>query len=1191
MCKAIERVLVFVGIAAGVCATDVAAQVMGTGAMGVGATGAQSTGGLQLPGGATAVPAGVTSQPGTPRVSGVLTGPVITVPIDPGPVPVPYETVDNLEGDWVNLMNPPYRPMVLSDDGFSLWAVDNHNNQVHYFSNGTGTPTSTFGVPVGPVSIAKWTDGSDLRLIVVCRTSWVVCLLDADTGEILDVLQMEDPATGRQLGEPADIVVVGDDAWVTASASDAVVEIDLTTFSIANVLYMPSKHPTFLSVDTNGDILVVPQASGNNTLVHRPEGSFIPGPAHVGELGVIDGADTSVVINGLNDYDVFRIDTTGVTPVMSPAAQHVGTVMFAHAVNPFTGDFWALNTDANTKDPTMQTEPTINGKIAFNQLSLMTLTAGQVVTPGSTFDLDLHPDGMGGFAHDPTRAVGQPFNLCMTDAGFAFVVGLLTDNVTLLDPQGNFFLEWDLSTAGSIPRAVEYSLPLNTAFVYCWGTNVIEGYDLNDTTSPWITLDLGYDPTPRDLKDGRATFFDAGNSLNNRFACTTCHIDGGFDGIAWNIEQDKDPKGPMITQTMTGLETVHPFHWRGEQEGIGDQLMIDFNEAFEGLLGGAMLDTTPGGKWEKFEDFVFSMQSPANPNQNIERLVDPDIDAPLFPGFPDGDPVDGQANFILGCASCHSFPKGTSNDFIADGIQDHHPHQMDFKVPPFQEDYRWEQDADTTTPGIQLETVDFVPMVPNLPNSDFFPPLGVAFTHAGLFTNLHHFVLVFNVFTNTLISSLTDYIHQWDNGLAPVAHRAYHVDDTTPNSVFKAIRNYLVPQTSTGMTTGSGQTVVNGDLAVIGTFEWQTVERDVRWYLDAASGLLVPDDSTIPPQVVGTLLAQAKQGKSTNTFIGMPFGTARRFAIDYDGDGLPNQDEEHYPGGGTDPEVKDSDGDGWWDGYEDMVGSDPTLASSVPGSDPGPPDFVNDTVDVLWTTAKTAVLRFEVTEQARVDASYVTTGAGGSGDSGLVKSRFGYHHRLVLANLDPLQTYQVTIDIIDHFGMSKQKVVSFNTKSFVGLVDRTKVASLSFTQLPVTPTSPMTLRVEAANRFSLGSPPTPAVGYQVVARVCLDGQFIDVPADLDTQGGPSAFTVVAQPYTVLPGPFTISTALTDGSGFADLTFALPTALSGQTVTVVIEAIQLPGAGWTPSVPDFDHLANWSHSDTPKLLRTIDLVLP
>ena len=76
------------------------------------------------------------------------------------------------------------------------------------------------------------------------------------------------------------------------------------------------------------------------------------------------------------------------------------------------------------------------------------------------------PDGMGGFFNDPTKTIGQPFNLCMTDAGFVFVVGLLTDNVSLFNPQGGLLVEWDV-TPGSIPRAVEYSLPLNTAFVYC----------------------------------------------------------------------------------------------------------------------------------------------------------------------------------------------------------------------------------------------------------------------------------------------------------------------------------------------------------------------------------------------------------------------------------------------------------------------------------------------------------------------------------------------------------------------------------------------------------------------------------------------------------------------------------------------------------------------------------------------------
>ncbi len=1130
------------------------------------------------------------AQTATP--GGPVMGPVVPGPIVPGPTlddTIPYEMVDNLEGDWVNLMNPPYRPMVL--DGNGLWAVDNHNHQVHFFDDVSGNPSATFGVPAGPVSIAKWMDGQELRLLVVCRTSWVVCLLDAATGTILEVAQMRDPATGRQLGEPADIVVIGNEAYVSCSASDAVVELELPSLAITGVAYLPSKHPTFLSVDENGDVLVVPQASGNDTFVHRLGPNFFATTGHAGPLGIIDGRDTSIVEKGLNDYDVFRIDRSGTTLAVAPAARHVGTVLFAHGINPATHELWVLNTDANTRDSNLQSEPEINGIIAFNQLSIMTLQPGQVVTAPAPLDLDLHPDGMGGTFHDPAKTIGQPFNLEFGPGGYCFVVGLLTDNVTVLTPQGQFFLEWDLP-AGSIPRAVVYSQPLNTAFVYCWGTNVVLGYAMTSLSAPWVECELGLDPTPPELKEGRATLFDGGKSLANRFSCLTCHVDGGFDGIAWNLGQPKDDKGPMLTQSLTGLETVHPFHWRGEQEGVGDQLMVDFNGAFANLLGGTELDTTPGAEWDRFEDFVFSLQQTANPNQNIRRRVDPDLHAELLLSQPQGDATLGQGLFVQVCTICHFLPKGTSNDFIADGVLDDHPHQMDFKVPGFQEDYRWEQDADKVTPGVQLEEVDFVDSQPDLPDTDDFPPLGGAFTHAGLFANLHHFVGIFlTVFTTEQVSHVTDYIHQWDNGLAPVAHRVYHVDQDSPASAFNGVRNYLVSQCTTPMATSSGQSVMNGDFAAIGTFEWQGVEIPMRWYWDPVTQRLIPEDSSIPPQTTQALLDQALQGKSANTFIGMPYGTARRFAVDYDGDGMFNADELAYVGAGAivhpDPEQQDSDGDGWWDGYEIDRGSDPTLAASVPTADAGAPDFVNDTVDVLWTTSKTAVLRFEATEQSRAVVSYMTTGAGGSGHAGSATSRFAFHHRVVLANLDPEQTYGATVELFDHWGNPKQKVVSFATKAFNG-IPRTKVGSLQFTQLPATPTSPITLRVMAADRKKAG-PPVGVAGYQVAARLCLDGAFVG-DADVDTFGQPKAFTVDGAQYTTLPGPFVIASALTDVNGFADLVFALPNAQAGQVLTVVIEVIQTPGANWTAAAPDYDDLAKWSHSDTPKLLRTIDLQL-
>ena len=86
---------------------------------------------------------------------------------------------------------------------------------------------------------------------------------------------------------------------------------------------------------------------------------------------------------------------------------------------------------------------------------------------------------------------------------------------------------------------------LNTVFVYCWGTNEVRGYLFdNPILPPWITCDLGPDPLPADLQEGRATLFSSELSKHRRFSCLTCHVDGQSDFVPWPISGPNDDKGP-----------------------------------------------------------------------------------------------------------------------------------------------------------------------------------------------------------------------------------------------------------------------------------------------------------------------------------------------------------------------------------------------------------------------------------------------------------------------------------------------------------------------------------------------------------------------------------------------------------------------------------------------------------------------
>ena len=84
-------------------------------------------------------------------------------------------------------------------------------------------------------------------------------------------------------------------------------------------------------------------------------------------------------------------------------------------------------------------------------------------------------DDLDGF----TEAVGNPYALSVNPV-FGVLTGLLTDNVSILAPNGAEVLTWSLPD-GSIPRGVLFDANFILFYVYCWGTNKIEVHQLAPT--------------------------------------------------------------------------------------------------------------------------------------------------------------------------------------------------------------------------------------------------------------------------------------------------------------------------------------------------------------------------------------------------------------------------------------------------------------------------------------------------------------------------------------------------------------------------------------------------------------------------------------------------------------------------------------------------------------------------------------
>src|SRR5262249_37905631 len=120
-----------------------------------------------------------------------------------------------------------------------------------------------------------------------------------------------------------------------------------------------------------------------------------------------------------------------------------------------------------------------------------------------------------------------------------------------------------------------------------------------------------FDPTPTDVKAGRAVLYNAKLSGNGTGSCASCHIDGDMDMMAWDLRNPgghmttvvqrgqqismHPMKGPMTTQSLRGLAGTGRLHWRGDKADL-----TEFNPAFDRLMGGAQISDADMAAFQAF---------------------------------------------------------------------------------------------------------------------------------------------------------------------------------------------------------------------------------------------------------------------------------------------------------------------------------------------------------------------------------------------------------------------------------------------------------------------------------------------------------------------------------------------------------------------------------------------------------------
>ena len=1057
----------------------------------------------------------------------------------------PFPSLTDNRHSVTNFNEEVFRGFVITPDDADIYGLNVMMSTIVHFLGATQTPVDVWPTLNQPSAIAFYQ--SDL--LVVGGATHALALHSSLDGQIQELLPFGHGA------EPADIVVdhETDRAYVSLQGVDAVVEIDLLTFTETRRFELDVKRPGFLFLD-GGDplvasdsvVYVTPQVSGNNSMVFDVPllGAFILG-----------GDQTQFFPDGgLPDHDLLRIDPNAAAGAeVMPVLRTVGSILNGHGLNPVTGEYWIAAIDQINDDLALQSEPLINGRFALNHLTIGDPSASGVPNEPTTFvDLDDTDNVTPGGQYDPALSLSYPYGLTITSGGFGLITASTSDRVTLTDTAGQPLVNLECPP-GSTPRQALLDPATETVLlVYCQNTNTIEIFGLFPLTiNPVLTLDLGHDPLFEPWKKGRETWYDADKSADGRSSCNVCHPGGGADGIAWQIsDSPNDKKDVMVTQTLMGIEDTFPYHWRGERD------LSDFNVAFPGLLGAdGALDETPGGELDEFSSFIFSLQQPANPTESPDRIIDNARTPNPHPNGKPGNAVRGLIDYSFfpsdagtSCAGCHFFPTGGSGDIITE-IASSISSQGSMDVTHL--------DNQLVLKRQEIVTVNTV--VGEIQR----PALGFGTLHSGIINSLFDFVDLFGALSDKQVSNITSFIDQFDHGIAPRVHDAILLNSASDvNAIEQQIQDGLLAQAEQGWI----------DVIAFGTYPVGGSPTPLSWRYDTGTGLFLCEDPVIASVPLEVLADVTDLGLASNVFMGVPPGNGVRLGVDRDNDGLTNVVELAL---GTNPIEPDSDGDGWPDGHE-LLNSGNPLDDQVISDDTTPPALIGD-FETSFINATQAKFFFQTNEPVKVDFTYSTVGGDLHTHSIL---HFDRVHTAVLQNLEPstsgikTNTFQATATLTDLGGNATVwNLPNFDAESMFhgGAPFLTVVGDISFIS-EVRNGSTLDAVAQVRVDFKEQGPPAlQAPNMVVVGQVLIEdtvnGGWIISPNV--TTNLPTSFDLDGAPYDALPGTFLVAKP-TLADGIAMLDFSQPNLLPGQQVRLNIIAIMQvedPRA-YDPAAPAF-----------------------
>ncbi len=654
----------------------------------------------------------------------------------------------------------------------------------------------------------------------------------------------------------------------------------------------------------------------------------------------------------LPDRDVFEINANANPPVAVDGSSTcsdgagcwagVGTTIFNMAVNPITGKIYVSNTDAQNhvrfEGPGTLAGPikpvgepaTVRSNLAQARVTVLD---GANVLPrhlNKHINYSLHPAGFGVKEKSNANPMGM---IVSPDGNTLYIASFGSGKVGVFDTGA-------LETDAFVPNDTDHILlsgggPSGLAlqgtrlYVLTRFNNAISVVDTG-TKLEVQTLAL-HNPEPASVVDGRPFLYDANlSSSNGEASCSSCHIGGDMDDLAWDLGNPDDDrkanvnpmndepfvdlgvgscfiqnfifgngctfhpmKGPMTTQSLRGLDLQGPQHWRGDREGDATSSFLAFNFAFVGLLGRLLPQTGPD--MTAFKDFALQLRYPPNPTRNLDNsLTTIQAQGLAVYDAPDTDQV-------ASCNDCHTL-EPENGFFGGDGRSTFDAATEIFKVPHLRNMYQKvgmfgeSQPQAVTFPLVGTGTAFDGPFT-----ATGDQVRGFGFTHDGSVDTLFRFVSasVFTI-TNTEQTRVQAFIIAMDSDVAPVVGQQVTLNATNSGIAGPRI-DLMIARCDTAFDSKilfdlNGGAVNECDL--VAKLDQGGSQRG--YVYDASSNLFEPDDGGAAISDA-TLRAMAATASQEITYTAAPPGSGFRMGINRDLDtfldgpdncpGVPNDDQ------------------------------------------------------------------------------------------------------------------------------------------------------------------------------------------------------------------------------------------------------------------------------------------------------------